>query len=63
MRVGLGHIGISPKDFWEYSLKEWLLTIEGYNKKTTGVSQDDVMSRTRLDELMQEYPDGNRNTT
>ena len=48
MEIGLGVVGLSPKDFWEMSFKEFYSAVEGF--KTP-------LSKNQLEDLMERYPD------
>lgn len=57
MRVGLGHMGIAPSAFWDYTLSEWVATIDGYRKKNGGGAEVEPLSKPELSKLMEMYPD------
>ena len=63
MKIGLGHVGMSPKDFWGLSLVEWTYLLDGYVEKNGGDPNEQPVSRSELQELMEKYPDGDRNIT
>lgn len=52
MRVGLGVLRLSPRDFWSMSLPEFQAACEGLFGPAAGPPP-----RQRLDELMQLFPD------
>jgi hypothetical protein len=49
-------MGFTPKDFWQFSLREWIYAMEGYYESKNGPAQE-PLTRERLTELMKEYPD------
>lgn len=63
MRVGLGHMRIPVSEFWRYSFVEWNNACEGYRTSITGVDPSQTMTHSRLEEMMEMYPDGDRETT
>lgn len=63
MEIGLGHIRLSPREFWAMSLPEWRAAFDGYlesiGAKRTG--DDEYMTRAELEELermVEAHPDG-----
>jgi uncharacterized phage protein (TIGR02216 family) len=52
MRVGLGVLRLSPRDFWSMSLREFQAACEGLFGRSVGPPP-----RQRLDELMKLFPD------
>jgi uncharacterized phage protein (TIGR02216 family) len=62
MEIGLGHMRISPSEFWRYSLREWLAALEGYRVKMGGDEAPETFTKDELASLMEEYPD-DRHTT
>lgn len=62
MRLGLGHMGITPAAFWRYSLIEWLAALDGYSVKNGGAERVEPFTSTDLVALMESYPDDDRNT-
>jgi Phage tail assembly chaperone protein, TAC len=61
MKLGLGFMGIRPQDFWNYSLREWQATVEGFIENKYGKPQR-PMNKSRLQELMERYPDDRPST-
>ena len=49
-------IGIAPNEFWNLSLTEVFLAIEGF-KEFNGSKEEERMDQNRLQELMELYPD------
>jgi uncharacterized phage protein (TIGR02216 family) len=64
MEIGLGHMRLSPRDFWRYSLREWLAAIAGYGQKMSGGEETvEPFTSDDLARLMEEYPDDDRHPT
>ena len=57
MEVCLGMIGMSPEDFWNSSMQEIYAAAEGFKNFNSPTEDDEPMSRDRLNELMELYPD------
>ena len=58
LKNGLGVLKLRPDDFWNMSLQEYWLAIEGFNEYQGGEKQKDVpMLRDELEEMMERYPD------
>ena len=49
-------MGISPSNFWDMSLPELFLAIDGFKEFHVG-KKDRPMSKDELKELMELYPD------
>jgi uncharacterized phage protein (TIGR02216 family) len=49
-------MGIQPSEFWEMSIKEVTLVIEGFREYNTG-KKSAPMTRDDLEDLMERYPD------
>lgn len=56
MEICLGMIGMSPEDFWSSSIKEVYAAIDGF-MEFHGAKSEQPMARTRLEEMMELYPD------
>lgn len=64
MQIGLGHLRLSPRDFWAMSLPEWQAAHDGL-AESRGASPRDAtsnavnggLSGARLAELMAQFPD------
>jgi len=56
MKVAFGHMNYSSDDFWSFSLREWQAAMKGYVQKNYG-HQSSPMRGSRLQELMEQYPD------
>lgn len=54
--IAFGHMHFTPDTFWGFSLREWQAALKGYIKKEYG-DQPQPMRRSRLQQLMKEYPD------
>lgn len=54
--IGIGIIGIQPSEFWNMSLKELLLAIDGFTEFNT-TKKDKPLSKDELNKLMELYPD------
>ncbi len=50
-------IGISPNDFWDMSINEITMAINGFQEYNTGKKGQSVMTIDDLDELKERYPD------
>ena len=57
MEVCLGMIGMRPEDFWNSSMQEIYAAAEGFKNFNYPTKDDEPMSRDRLNELMELYPD------
>jgi hypothetical protein len=57
MEVCLGMIGMRPEDFWNSSMQEIYAAAEGFKNFNSPTRDDEPMSRDRLNELMELYPD------
>jgi len=61
MELGLGQLQLPPDKFWNLSMVEWNCAVSGFSKFHNGgkgSSRGGSMSRARLQELMEQYPDG-----
>lgn len=52
----VGMLGISPKDFWNMSIREITLAMKGFREYNTGKSSA-PMGKDELEELKERYPD------
>ena len=57
MEVCLGMIGMRPEDFWNSSMQDIYAAAEGFKNFNSPTEDDEPMSRDRLNELMELYPD------
>lgn len=57
MEIGLGKMGISPRDFWGMSLFELYAAINGFAEFHSGGSKPAPLTRDELEDLMERYPD------
>lgn len=58
MMIAYGHMHYTPDVFWGFSLREWQAALKGYIKKEYGdQALTAPIKRSRLDQLMKEYPD------
>ena len=48
---------IQPKEFWGMSIKEINVAINGFTEYNSGKKKDSVMTKDRLNELREMYPD------
>lgn len=55
-QIGLGILGMRPKDYWDLSLHEFYAATEGFKEFNSG-GKPAPLSRSELDELMERYPD------
>jgi hypothetical protein len=51
-------MGMSPNNFWQSSPQEIYLAIEGFSEFNGGSKTEEPMSRDRVKEMMELYPDG-----
>ena len=56
MQICIGMIGISPVDFWEMSVIEINMAIEGFKEFNTS-EESRPMNRNELKDLMELHPD------
>lgn len=54
MEIGLGHLGLGPRDFWRLTLPELAAAARG-----AGLAGDEAgaMTRAKLDLLAERFPD------
>jgi hypothetical protein len=52
----LGALGWAPQEFWAATIYEFEAALDGWREKT-GAKPKPGMSRARLKELMEQYPD------
>jgi len=57
MKTALGPLGWSPEQFWAAGMCEFMAALEGYNE-ANNPAPPPAMTRARLKELMEKYPDG-----
>ena len=57
MEIGLGKMGIPPRDFWDMSLFELYSAINGFAEFHGGSKENAPMTRDELEDLMERYPD------
>jgi len=57
MALGLGRLRLAPRDFWGMTLREFRAAQDGLAGRTSRSGRRG-MSRERLAELMEKYPDG-----
>lgn len=57
MEIGLGKMGISPRDFWDMSLFELYAAINGFAEFHSGGRKPTPLTRDELEDLMERYPD------
>ena len=50
-------MGIQPSEFYNMSIKEITLAIEGFKEYNTGSKNSSAMDKDELKELMERYPD------
>lgn len=55
--VCVGMIGITPHEFWNLSLTEVYLAIQGFKEFNGSNEDNESMTKDRLQELMELYPD------
>gem|GEM_PF-1484918 len=56
IQVCIGMMGIQPSEFYNMSIAEITLAIDGFKEYNTG-KQSSTMNKDELAELMQRYPD------
>ena len=54
--IGIGALGLSPKEFWNMGFPELYLAIEGYMEANT-VQEEKRFGKDELHEMMERYPD------
>lgn len=55
MKGAFGALGWTPAVFWESTLTEYMLAIEGFNSTQPGANKDEGPSDDELAELMARY--------
>ena len=55
--ICVGMMKIQPKEFWGMSIKEINVAINGFTEYNSGKKKDSVMTKDRLNELREMYPD------
>lgn len=56
MSMALGKMQMSPNDFWNMSMQEFILATEGFVEFNSD-GKPPPMTRNELDSLMERYPD------
>ena len=60
LEIGLGVMGLRPKDFWNMTLVEWRAALVGFSERHgAGVRTAEAMGASELAALMRRFPDGN----
>tara|TARA_Y100000114_G_scaffold61189_1_gene56161 strand:- start:1129 stop:1302 length:174 start_codon:yes stop_codon:yes gene_type:complete len=54
--IGLGILRLSPNDFWNMSVYEFYSALEGFKEFNTDQSKK-PLTKNRLKDLMERYPD------
>ena len=57
IQVGMGMLQLSPTEFWNLSLHELYLAIDGFQEFHGSNQKDGPLTREELNELMELYPD------
>ncbi len=58
MKLAFAYLKFTPSTFWAMSLREWQAAVIGYREKhAPPIRDEDTISRDRLNELMEQYPD------
>jgi len=57
MQIAFGMLNITPEVFWDMSFAELNHAFLGYQEKISGGNKAGPLNRTRLNELMELYPD------
>lgn len=57
MEIGLGIIGWTPQVFWKATHHELNRALDGW-QEANGVQQEEHMTREKLEEMMERFPDG-----
>lgn len=57
MQIAFGMLNIPPEVFWDMSFAELNHAFLGYQEKISGGNKAGPLNRTRLNELMELYPD------
>ena len=56
METGLGVLRMTPDEFWNCTMREFISACEGFSK-FNGAKQNAPMTRDELEDLMERYPD------
>jgi uncharacterized phage protein (TIGR02216 family) len=56
MEIGLGKMGLSPRDFWDLSLQEFYAATSGFAQFHSG-GKPPPLTRDELNDMMERYPD------
>jgi len=59
LELALGHLQLSPQQFWSMTLREWSAAVRGYKRKH-GIedgADGGTMTRAELADLMERFPD------
>ena len=57
VKLALGTMQIRPDDFWNMSMPEFYMALQGFKNFHAATEKEEPMSKDRLDELMELYPD------
>ena len=58
VKIYIGMMNMRPNDFWNLSSREMYLAISGFKTLHARGEQEQAMSKDRLEEMMELYPDG-----
>lgn len=58
VKICIGMMNMRPNDFWNLSPREMYLAISGFKTFHASGEQEQAMSKDRLEEMMELYPDG-----
>lgn len=58
MELGLGHLGLSPAEFWALTLPEFGAKWRGFSEFHGLRQSSKPMDRDTMEEMMQDFPDG-----
>ncbi|MGI9359513.1 MAG: phage tail assembly chaperone [Paracoccaceae bacterium] len=56
IKLALGKMQMQPRDFWEMSLQEFLLSVDGFIEFNSS-GEPSTMKRDELEDLMERFPD------
>jgi len=57
VKICVGMMNMRPDDFWNISPREMYLALKGF-KQFNGSTEEEPMTKDRLKEMMELYPDG-----
>jgi len=58
VKICIGMMNMRPSDFWNLSPREMYLAIKGFKDFNSTEEKEEPMTKDRLEEMMELYPDG-----